>query len=393
MSFELSFFDDYLNTHFSRASSAAAVFPGYPAQVLLIEAEKEAFRKRIIANLFSLASEQEIELCVRHHQSALTAMADTLSGFLMDDQINGLGDISAEPSRLNICKLLYASFEELLSFLRTYCRRYFDLDASLPEVQRHIASLDLSRNMLPLRQRMEKLGFDPDLVHVACCPVDEFCDRAAGESPSYRQLAWVRELIRELALFLDRPAPAKGYDYGFFKMLCYLNLNTVYFVDHCKQRIHNELREMSNLQDVLIKQKWYLKVVRQFVAKPGFGFRISRPHIKDLVALWLEQEIIYTEAMLAQMSAPQHSDSRVKLKFGMPMAQLAYLVRLMVETKVIVQPPGEVIHFFAEHTSTTLSASFSGEKFRQRFYSPDLAVVTAVRGFVNKMIAFAKTFF
>ncbi|HPH46082.1 MAG TPA: hypothetical protein PLJ60_11730 [Chryseolinea sp.] len=80
-----------------------------------------------------------------------------------------------------------------------------------------------------------------------------------------------------------------------------------------------------------------------------------------------------------------------KIKTSLSVAQLAYSIRLLKQSGIIVNDnKAEVIRFFSKHFSSVNNNNISQESFRSKYFAFETSAVTSIQGILNKMISISK---
>jgi hypothetical protein len=142
------------------------------------------------------------------------------------------------------------------------------------------------------------------------------------------------------------------------------------------------------------KLSFVLKKINQSQVKPGIRYNQNGSALKDQLNIYITEEIDYQER-LQQLSnsAPDRSpDSFLpgfKLKFEASVSQLAYLLRIFMETKIILNNNlSQVLHFLVRFVITKRSETISYGSFRSKFYSVETGTKESVRSMLVTMIQY-----
>src|SRR5690606_6409045 len=96
---------------------------------------------------------------------------------------------------------------------------------------------------------------------------------------------------------------------------------------------------------------FFLKMVNQTQVKPGVGYNRTIHSLKEQLAEWIAEEVFYLEKMHKlneKNAAGTVLAEGFKLKTEMSVSQLAYLLRVFIETKVINNKNvSDLIRFFS----------------------------------------------
>lgn len=99
----------------------------------MIEQEVERIKKSFVNQLFQIENESRIELFIQHHQAHIIRLANKVATEIDKDESMKLKEITSGHTRLNLCKVLLGSFEDLLNYIETHFSKYFDQDQQIPD--------------------------------------------------------------------------------------------------------------------------------------------------------------------------------------------------------------------------------------------------------------------
>ena len=277
----------------------------------------------------------------------------------------------------------YKDVEDLLSFLEKNFEKYADSDAKVPD--NHISKFKSAiAGKLPIIKR--KLGEGPAdqrIIEVLLRPLTTFSTVKSDQPITYRELRYLRQLQKQLLNVVHKPE--KGCtDDDLRRLMYYMNYNRRTSFDCLTAFITAETNKCETIGERIEKLSLLLKEVNQVPVQPDTSYRQNRPALKDQLSMYLTEEIEYLERIYKLPNKShgddQNTSNETKLKLEISVAQLGYLLRLLLDTQVIQNENiAELLRFAARSCTTKRSEAISVGSLRGKFYE----VETATKGIIE----------
>ena len=174
----------------------------------------------------------------------------------------------------------------------------------------------------------------------------------------------------------------------------YLNYNSVKVLTYHAHYISSLLDQSETRAEKIETLSFVLKKINQSQVKPGIRYNQNGSPLKDQLNIYITEEIDYQERLqqLSNSSSDRSPDSFLpgfKLKFDASVSQLAYLLRIFMETKFIINNNlTQVLHFLVKYVTTKRSEAISYGSFRSKFYSVESGTKESVRNMLVSMIQY-----
>jgi hypothetical protein len=404
MKFELEFFDEFVRKECRKNKdlSPSTIISDFVKKKNLVQSESERIKKNLRTQVFEIENESRIELFIQAHQSHIIRLANKVAKEIDKSHVADLSSISAGYTKLNLCKIILKTFEELLTYIETHFSKYFDQDQIIPDTYALISAQEFQEKIERIKSLFDLEKVDQQLGEIILFPISEFIESAHGTSSSpdlkrisFRQLIYMKYLLRDI-LHLEHQ---KNHTYkeALYDHLFYLNFNNYHFINYETTRIRNHVEELPSLASQIEYLSYVLKKLYQVQVKPSFSLKPNRESLRNLLSNWLEQEITFIEKkrqltlMISPGGARVAEPDTFKVKTSLSVAQLAYSVRLLKESGIIVNDnKAEVIRFFSKHFSSVNNQNISQESFRSKYFGFETSAVTSIQGILNKMISISK---
>lgn len=394
MKFELEFFNEFLkNECKNKKSKPSSIIPDYPKKRLLIEQEVERIKKSFVEHLFQVENESRFELFIQHHQAHIIRLANIVATSMDKEEALNLNSISAEHTRLNLCKVLLHAFENLLNHIEIRFTKYFDQDQNIPDTYAHISIKEFRERLKDIRRIFVEHEVNNEFTDIVLFPINQFVNDPEKQNITFRRLIYMKYLVKGLSALASKP----NFSESIFEYLFYLNFNSYHFLQFATIKVRGEVEALPSLTDQLEHFSLTLKKLNQAQVKPSFALKPHRDSLKNLFSDWLEEEIHYAEKkrQLTLMIPPGdmkiENEKDFKVKTILSVSQLAYSIRLLKDTGIITnENKSELIRFFSKNFSSAHANSISSGNFKKDYFDYEKSAVTHVQGVLNKLLSHSK---
>jgi hypothetical protein len=396
MKFELDFFEEFIQRELKAKRAGNSIVPDFARKTKEISNEVERIKKGLRTQLFSVENESRFELLIQHHQTHIITLADRVLKFIDRKEAEQIEDISRDQTKLNLCKILYKSFRELLTYIENYFSKYFNQDSNIPVCYAIISIKEIREKLEAINTLSSQKKLDPSLLEIVLYPVIDFTHDPEKTNITFRRLIYIKQLVKDLLSVLTKDAPV-DFTQEVCRLLYYINFNSYYFLTYVTEKISREVQELPSVADQLDRLSFFLKGLNQLQVKPGFSLKPNRPSIQGQVSTWLEEEIHYTERkrqltlMMPPGNYPDALSQDFKIKTILSVSQLAFYIRLLIEAGVITNKNQvELIRFFSKHFSSLKNENVSSESLRRKYYNIEQTTITSIQEILHRLIDHSK---
>lgn len=352
-----------------------------------VRQEVERIKQTFVHEVFSFEDERHLERYIQYHQQALIRLMDKVALFINSEN-------PSDQQRKQFYEIFYPGLEELLLFVERHFTKYFDQDAKAPEGYIDIARKDAKINIKRLQKAFAAKAIDQRLVDLLFHILKKIIDCKSDQGTTYRKVMYAKEVQKELSRLIERESQVQDWDDELRQVMYYMNYNSVKVLTYHAHYISSLLDQAETRAEKIEKLSFVLKKINQAQVKPGIRYNPNGLPLRDQLNNYVTEEIDYQERLqqLNSGAPDKSSDSFLpgfKLKFEASVSQLAYLLRLFMETKVILNNNlSQVLHFLVKYIITKRSETISYGSFRSKFYSVDTGTKESVRSMLVSMIQY-----
>lgn len=342
--------------------------------------ETERIMQSLALDALTLQNEEHVTRYIQYHQLAI--------GRLMDK----IDDLYRDSSDEELYIFSYGCLEELLSFVECYFAKYFDQDAKAPASHVAAAKKSAKENLKKFQTVLADLNADPRLADLLLRILKRMNDKGNDSGITYRKVVYVKEVQKELSRLLNGVS-TKDVDEGLRQAMYYLNYNSYRVLTYHAHYITSLLDAAETRADKIEKLSFLLKTVNQVQVKPGLKYHPHGLSLKDQLNNYLVEELQYHERLLQESkNSPEASEPSLqgfKLKFTASVAQMAYLLKILIETKIVLNNNlSQVLHFLVKYAVTKRSETISHGSFRSKYYVVESGTKESVRNMLMTLVQY-----
>ncbi|MEO7992600.1 MAG: hypothetical protein ABI663_23815 [Chryseolinea sp.] len=345
--------------------------------------ETDRIKKKFVHEIYAFEDERHLERYIQLHQQELIRLMDQLAGVKHD------GD-NDDPNDHELYRHACRAVEELLTFIERHFTKYFDQDTKAPESYITLAGSDMVKTYGDLLDSLKTLNVDGHLIDLVLHPMKKFIESIPAGQITYRRIIYVKEIQKEIQRIIFSQKKDIPLDDHLRAELLYLNYNTIKYFRYYTNFIVAQLENVDSSSGRIERLSYFLKLVNQTQIKPGVGYNRTIHTLKEQLSEWIAEEVFYLEKMhkLNEKNAAGTAlADDFKLKTEMSVSQLAYLLRVFIETKIINNKNvSDLIRFFSRFFQTKRLESISYESFRVRYYNTEEGTKRSVRNMLLQMV-------
>lgn len=350
-----------------------------------IKTEVERIKQTLVYEVFNFEDERHLERYIQYHQQALIRLIDNTS-MLMS------GNWSIKQK--NFYLQFHNAFNELLGFIERHFTKYFDQDSKAPDSYIALARKDAITNIKNVEKLFADKNADAKLVGLLLRLVHNLVDSKPEMTITYRNVMYAKEVQKELFRLLTKFVPGTDINDELRQTIYYLNYNSTKVITYHAHYVNALLDSLESRAKKIEKLSYVLKKINQAQVKPGTGYNQHAPSLRSQLSNYIAEELDYHERLqqLNSKSSNPPSDTFLdgfKLKFEASVSQLAYLMKVFIGTKVILNNNlTQIVQFLVRFVITKRSETISYASFRTKFYNVETGTKQSVRSMLQHMIQY-----
>jgi len=333
---------------------------------------------------FKLDKKSQLKKYIRFHQQAIVRLEGYLLHYAEPEKITRA---SEELDKATLCRYLYFCLEELLSFVGRHFPEYFDREMWIPDSYQVILEHQLKQNINMLEDGLSALGIDKELCAFALHPINEFLLNTSHNEVTYRKVIYIKEVEQSIMnLIQSSPEDPKV---SLQWLLIENNFNSLRYFQYCTQQIDSYINETDVEIERLDRLAFVQKLIYQAPVKPGFGYEPNLKSLQTQLSDWLAQEIGYLESRGLRLAEPTNVDqpaTGMKIQTDLSVPQLAYLLRVFIETKVFqINIVAVILRFIPAIFQSKRSSKIGLPSLSNQYYKPESSTKKAVRDLLIRL--------
>jgi hypothetical protein len=346
------------------------------------EVNREVLRIKstFVSEVFSFQNERHLERYIQYHQQTLIR--------LMDETLRKTNN--AQYLILARLQTLYKGLEELLFFIEQHFSKYFDQDSKAPTFYVSILRDDMQIFLKEISRRLFDLNVEQQLADALLYAISRLCDEEDEQVTSYRSIIFVKQVHKELLNLLSSLQADSDVNDEIRNLMYYLNYNSNKTFSYHANHINKLLNAADTRHDMIESMSLILKRVNQAQVRPGIGYDIHAPTLKEQLTYYIIEEIehlnrIHNLGQTNTVSSPG-SITSFKLQTEMSVAQIAYLIKILVETHIITNHNiAELLRFLSKFFVSKKTATISYDSLRSKYYNAEQGTRQSVKGMLLKL--------
>jgi hypothetical protein len=327
----------------------------------------------------TLQCEEQMSRYIQYHQHAIGRLMDKIA----DRSNGGSYDVSYQ--------LCHGYLEELLSFVERYFAKYFDYDAKVPASHFAAVKKSAKESLKEFQLALANRNADSHLTDLLLRLLKRANDKYDDHSITYRKVMYIKEVQKELTQLINNTPNGTDIDESLRQIIYYLNYNSYRVLTYYAHYIASLLDRAETRADKIEKLSFLIKTVNQAQVKSGMKYHSHGPSLKDQLNNYLTEELQYHERLslisINSLKVQEPALQGFKLKFTLSVSQMAYLIRLLIETKLVINENlNQILHFLVRHFMTKKSETISHGSLRSKYYVVEHGTKESVRNLLMTLV-------
>jgi hypothetical protein len=151
---------------------------------------------------------------------------------------------------------------------------------------------EIQLKIKPIRRRLKEKKNDEQLIDLATTGIHAFSINRSPRIVTYRRLIYIKDIISAL----ERRCTTNHFsDRDMVELFIYKNFNCARFVSFCINEIANKISLLPEDANKIDRLAFCLKQINQMQVKPGFAFKQHSESVKEQLATWMNEEMLFLE--------------------------------------------------------------------------------------------------
>ncbi len=342
--------------------------------------EIEDIKRHLVASLFDLEKQSDVESLVQNYQSVIIKLLNDLYSYQLNHNNN--------KSLLSFYISINSSLSDILTYIEKYFSIHFNIDEKVPDIYYLIYSKDFEQQLSELNLQLKNKSVDQELISIINSAYSFTSNDSNKHTFTYRNIIYLKELISELTgVVLDKSLHKSARD-----VLLYLNFNKLEFFKYLVDNLQEEYNKVKTSEAKLELLQYQRKLFRQMHTKPNFALFFELPSIKEQVLYWIEEEINFVESQnkeAEQLPEKKETEQKTESKISVTLSvgQLGYLIRILTLGKVITNNnQSDIIRIFASNFRTYKTEEISYGSLYGKYFKPEPAAIREVKDVLLRLI-------
>jgi hypothetical protein len=316
---------------------------------------------------------------IQFHQRALIRLAGSLLKYMSDPIVQ------CSQQRF-LVDYLYQVIQELLEFIVKRFSAYVAHDAWIPKNYQQVLTIAITPELRQLRDKLNSMAIDAKLISIVLSQLEQLTAEGTHDL-SYYEVMYLLELKCELDNFV--PDTSDAASDCLLSLLVYINYNTVECYHYFKRRFACYIQEIDSDGERMDFLNMQRKVLHQVFVKPNFSCNPERPSLKDQLDCWMLEEVKFYEGR--SKGVPEDVGPKGEpFKTNLTVAEVAYLIRLLVKFEVIKakRKISRIFRFVSLYIATDNTDSISVQGLNNRYHKADTKTRATIKALLLRMVAF-----
>lgn len=345
-----------------------------------LDQEVTRIKQTFVNEVFTFQDERHLERYIQYHQQALI--------MLMDETLKIINDDKDDLHKLY--QSAYNCLDDLLTYIERHFSKYFDQDAKTPTAYVTIIKNDMRSSIADIDSKLQELNADQKLCDALLYALGKLANSDPTKEVSYRKVLYTKEVQKELVRLLARVNNESDVDEDLRNVLYYLNYNSIKSFTYHTNQIDLLLSETDSRHDMIERLSFILKKINQAQVKPGIAYNNQAPSLKSQLTSYIIEEIEHLQRLQqlrqSHLSKTGEVLSEFRIQIEMSVAQIAYLAKLLVESRVIGnRNVAALLRFFSKILVSKKVETISYDSLRSKYYNVEQGTRDAVRNILMRL--------
>jgi len=280
---------------------------------------------------------------------------------------------------------------DLLRFIRYQFPDAFNNQMPIPYAIQQAQKEKLKEGLDNIYNNIKHKSPNNLLIATVTHPITDFL-ATKKKSYTFYHLKYLQSLMEKLLELSQHPHTNREFNRLICNSALEHNLNSKTCFDYFVAFISKEYRLKESKMNQLKRLVYYKKCVEQVFVTPNTSYDPSQKKLKSALSKWLNREIEFIKKSCHinernELEQPINVKTAPKVTTTMSVPQLAYFIRQMIDTGLILTSnKSETIRFVCAHFSTLNTKNISETSFIAKFNKPNTSSIVETKNNIIKLL-------
>jgi hypothetical protein len=336
--------------------------------------------------VFKLNSNSKIEHFIHKQQLALENLITIVVKEINPKKTKDLYSISNNYNQIDNLKIIYDKLEKLQLFIEEDYSDYLNLNSRAPYRSLVKQKKAIALKVKMVRKSLLSVGLHNDLLIIVLEPLTN----SKLENVTYNQFNYYNQFISGLHQLLN-DNNMNFSEESIISFLVEINHNSKTFFEFQVREIATVLKDIetfnSKMDYLIITMKKYFQTN---TTSSNTNSHI-RPSNTEQIIAWIEEEINYLNKKHfienPNVTLMQPTEYKIKIQWGMSVAQLSYFYNLLHTTGIIQNKnQSDIFRNIAENNKTAKVENISVDSISAKYYNAETSSKEAVKSVIINLL-------
>ncbi|MDB5191486.1 MAG: hypothetical protein JWQ96_1049 [Segetibacter sp.] len=349
--------------------------------------EAENIRRYLISSIFAAKEKEGLEIFIHTCQAVCVNLINNINA-----AINEVPAIECNRHTSNTLKCTYSSIlfhlENLLGFIERNCFDYFNSRQKLPLTLAVLAAKNFDEKLKIVSAKLLSSSHDHELINQMTAPIVNFINLSSTYIPDYHLYNYTQLYFSELeTILMDNDI---CFCSSVVNFIIFMNVNSGDMLRFLVKKMEAAILQEDDMLEQIEEWAMRQKEIALVQEKPGAQLITGSPSLKQLLQDAIASEITLLEKKTERQKnapLPKLPGDDTMLKTQLTVAQLAVLIRLMVDTGIIkCNNQLLFLKMVARSFQTPKKAAISADSLRTKFYTAEANAIDAIKDYLITMM-------
>jgi hypothetical protein len=367
-------------------SNIGAELLSYLVHCHIIKAEFDRVKLSIKNTVFNSFRENEVQHFINKTQSIISHLCFQ---YIHKVDKRGTQLKSKEDLTANIQQIVYEGLFNLMLSIETQYFNYIDVNIEIPYRTFMLSDSIDQAKLSKVKEVLLTMPMDKLLLKSVYNPLVKMSALTQVDKITYRELMYYVFYVKEIYAEIDEYKE----DFNASKLILLLNAinyNPLSLFYYKVGLIQEELNSQLSAHDKINTLFHYLKQYNQRLINTQLAFNPNLPPLNIQISKWIEEEINYlqrTHNLEESTAETNNQNQHQKITTNLSVSQLAYFLKLLVETNILEgSNQNHILRFVSTSVRTTKVEDISFKSLSSKYYNTEQTTKQSIKEHIIKLL-------